>query len=297
MADRRSEDIHHRRNWPMWLVLLIALAVTLFPLAWVVVTSFKPDTEITNPKPIWLFKPSLEHYKSVLMPSKETEEFESGTQSIVGIQTFEFNHYLINSLIIAISTTVLAMVIAYPAAYSLARYRTLGDNYSFWVLSVRMMPPIVFLIPISILFAIYGLSDSRIGIIIAYLTFNIPFACWIIKSFIEDIPVDLEKAAYMDGYSRFQVMTKIVFPLTRSAVAAVMIICFIFSWNEFLFAMVISFIRSTTLTAGVGLFVTGYGIRWGRISAAAVITIIPTVVVGLIGQRYLVRGLTMGAVK
>jgi multiple sugar transport system permease protein len=279
------------------LVLIIALVVTLFPLFWVLVTSFKDSTEITSTKPVWIFKPTLEHYKSILLKEKETQDFETGTQSIVGIQTFDFYHYLINSLVIAISTTVLAMVIAYPAAYSLARYRTLGDNYSFWVLSIRMLPPVIFLIPISILFALYGLSDTRIGIIIAYLTFNIPFACWIIKSFIEDIPVDLEKAAYMDGYSRFQVMTRIVFPLTRSAVAAVMIICFIFSWNEFLFAMVISFIRATPLTAGVGLFVTGYGIRWGRISAAAVIAIIPTVVVGLIGQRYLVRGLTMGAVK
>ncbi len=297
MSERKIEDIRHKRKWHIWLVLIIALVVTLFPLFWVLVTSFKDSTEITSIKPIWIFKPTLEHYKSVLLKEKETQDFETGTQSIVGIQTFEFYKYLINSLVIAISTTVLAMVIAYPAAYSLARYRTLGNNYSFWVLSIRMLPPVIFLIPISILFALYGLSDSRIGIIIAYLTFNIPFACWIIKSFIEDIPVDLEKAAYMDGYSRFQVMTRIVFPLTRSAVAAVMIICFIFSWNEFLFAMVISFIRATPLTAGVGLFVTGYGIRWGRISAAAVIAIIPTVVVGLIGQRYLVRGLTMGAVK
>ena len=297
MSERKIEDVRHKRKWHIWLILIIALVVTLFPLFWTLVTSFKDSTEITSAKPIWIFKPTLEHYKSILLKEKETQDFETGTQSIVGIQTFDFYKYLINSLVIAISTTVLAMVIAYPAAYSLARYRTLGDNYSFWVLSIRMMPPIVFLIPISILFALYGLSDSRIGIIIAYLTFNIPFACWIIKSFIEDIPVDLEKAAYMDGYSRFQVMTKIVFPLTRSAVAAVMIICFIFSWNEFLFAMVISFIRATPLTAGVGLFVTGYGIRWGRISAAAVIAIIPTIVVGLIGQRYLVRGLTMGAVK
>jgi multiple sugar transport system permease protein len=297
MSERKIEDIRHKRKWPIWLVLIVALAVTLFPIFWTLVTSLKPSTEITNPEPIWLFKPTLEHYKSILIASKETEDFASGQQSIVGIQTFDFYKYLLNSLVIAISTTVLAMIIAYPAAYSLARYRTLGDNYSFWVLSVRMLPPIVFLIPISILFGIYGLSDSRLGIIIAYLTFNIPFACWIIKSFIEDIPPDLEKAAYMDGYSRFQVMTRIVFPLTRSAVAAVMIICFIFSWNEFLFAMVISFIRATPLTAGVGLFVTGYGIRWGRIAAAAVIAIIPTVVVGLIGQRYLVRGLTMGAVK
>jgi multiple sugar transport system permease protein len=297
MAERRIEDIRHRRKWPIWVVLIIALAVTLFPIFWTLITSFKPSTVITDPKPVWIFKPSLEHYKSVLVKEKETQDFATGQQSIVGIQTFDFYKYLINSLVIAICTTVLAMVFAYPAAYSLARYRTLGGNYSFWVLSVRMLPPVIFLIPISILFGIYGLSDTRLGIIIAYLTFNIPFACWIIKSFIEDIPPDLEKAAYMDGYSRFQVMTKIVFPLTRSAVAAVMIICFIFSWNEFLFAMVISFIRATPLTAGIGLFVTGYGIRWGRIAAAAVIAIIPTIVVGQIGQRYLVRGLTMGAVK
>jgi multiple sugar transport system permease protein len=291
MSERRIEDIRHKRKWPIWIVLVVALLATLMPIFWVLLTSVKASTEITSTKPIWIFKPTLEHYKSILVQKKETEE------AIVGQQNFDFYKYLINSLIIAISTTILAVVIAYPAAYSLARYRTLGDNYSFWVLSIRMLPPVIFLIPISILFAIYGLSDTRIGLIIAYLTFNIPFACWIIKSFIEDIPVDLEKAAYMDGYSRFQVMTRIVFPLTRSAVAAVMIICFIFSWNEFLFAMVISFQKSTPLTAGVGLFVTGYGIRWGRISAAAVIAIIPTVLVGLVGQRYLVRGLTMGAVK
>ena len=288
MSERRIEDIRHKRKWPIWIVLIVALLATLFPIFWVLLTSVKASTEITSPAPVWIFKPTLEHYKSILVQQEE---------AIVGQQNFDFYKYLLNSLIISISTTVLAVVIAYPAAYSLARYRTLGDNYSFWVLSIRMLPPVIFLIPISILFAIYGLSDTRIGLIIAYLTFNIPFACWIIKSFIEDIPVDLEKAAYMDGYSRFQVMARIVFPLTRSAVAAVMIICFIFSWNEFLFAMVISFQKATPLTAGVGLFVTGYGIRWGRISAAAVIAIIPTVLVGLIGQRYLVRGLTMGAVK
>ncbi len=297
MSERRIEDIRHRRKWHIWLVLIVALIATLFPIFWMLLTSVKSSTDITTATPVWIFKPTLEHYKSVLIQESETQNFESGQQSIVGIQTFDFYKYLINSLVISISTTVLAMVIAYPAAYSLARYRTLGNNYSFWVLSIRMLPPVIFLIPISILFALYNLSDTRLGLIIAYLTFNIPFACWIIKSFIEDIPMDLEKAGYMDGYSRFQVMTRIVFPLTRSAVAAVMIICFIFSWNEFLFAMVISFIKATPLTAGVGLFVTGYGIRWGRISAAAVIAIIPTVVVGLIGQRYLVRGLTMGAVK
>ena len=124
---------------------------------------------------MWVFRPTFEHHISLLTQKGD----------------FDFFRLLGNSLIVSVSTTVLALVLAYPAAYSIARYKTLGDNYSFWVLSIRMLPPVVFLIPISILFSIYRLMDTQIGIILAYLTFNIPFATWIIKSFIEDIPVDL----------------------------------------------------------------------------------------------------------
>ena len=281
MAERKIEDIKKHSKVHVVIILIIALVISILPIFWILLTSFKSSIEITQTIPKWLFRPTLEHYISVLTNKGD----------------FNFPLYFLNSLVVSISTTVLAIVIAYPAAYSIARYNTLGSNYSFFVLSIRMIPPICFLIPISILFALYGLNDKRIGIILAYLTFNIPFACWIIKSFIEDIPVELEKAALMDGYSQMQIMTKLIFPLTKSAVSAVAIICFIFSWNEFLYALVISFIRSSTLTAGAAQFVTGYGIRWGKISAAAVIAIIPTITVGLIGQKYLVRGLTMGAVK
>ncbi len=290
MAKRQIEDIRHRPKWHITLILIIAIIIFNFPIFWILLTSVKPSVLITESKPVWLFRPTLEHFSNLMLG--ESERVATSTKG-----DFNFLLYLSNSLIISIATTVIAMILAYPAAYSLARFRTLGDNYSFWVLSIRMLPPVVFLIPISILFALYRLMDTRIGIILAYLTFNIPFACWIIKSFIEDIPIDLEKAAKMDGYSQWQVMTKIIFPLTKSAVAAVMIICFIFSWNEFLFALVISFFKSTTLTVGAAQFVTGYGIRWGKISAACIIAIVPTLTVGLLGQKYLVRGLTMGAVK
>jgi len=290
MAKKRIEDIKHRPKWHITLVLIIAIIIFNFPIFWIFMTSIKPSTLITESKPVWKFSPTLDHY--IFLMTGESERVATSTKG-----DFDFFLYLTNSLIISIATTVIAVLLAYPAAYSLARFRTLGDNYSFWVLSIRMLPPIIFLIPISILFALYRLTDTRVGIILAYLTFNIPFACWIIKSFIEDIPADLENAAMMDGYSRWHVMIKIIFPLTKSAVSAVMIICFIFSWNEFLMALIISFIKSTTLTAGAAQFVTGYGIRWGKISAAAIIAIIPTITVGLIGQRYLVRGLTMGAVK
>jgi multiple sugar transport system permease protein len=281
MPPQRIEEIRHRAKWHIQAVLVIAVIVTLLPIIWVLLTSFKPNILITESKPLWVFKPTLEHYESLLTQRGD----------------FDFPKFITNSFIITIATTVFAIVIAYPAAYSIARFKTLGDNFSFWVLTQRMLPPIIFIIPMSILFAMYGLSDTRLGLIIIYLTFNVPFATWIFKSFIEDIPTDLERAAYMDGYSQFQVMTRIIMPLTRSAVVAVTIICFIFSWNEFLFALIISFFKSQTLTVGAAQFVTGYAIRWGKISAATIIAIIPTIVVGFIGQRYLVRGLTMGAVK
>jgi multiple sugar transport system permease protein len=182
-------------------VLIIAVIITLLPIIWVLLTSFKPNILITESKPLWVFKPTLEHYKSLLTQRGD----------------FDFLKFITNRFIITIATTVFAIIIAFPAAYSIARFKTLGDNFSFWVLTQRMLPPIIFIIPMSILFAMYGLSDTRLGLIIIYLTFNVPFATWIFKSFIEDIPTDLERAAYMDGYSQFQVMTRIIVPLTRSA--------------------------------------------------------------------------------
>ena len=272
----------------IYILLIIGVLIFNFPIIWVIMTSLKPTVDIGNSIPVWKFQPIFEHYR-VLFGGK------SGVAA-TGSQ-FEFWKYFRNSMVISISATLLSIIISFPAAYSIARFKTGGGNFSFWILSQRMLPPIIFLVPISILFNIYKLTDSQFGIILVHLTFNIPFATWIIKSFIEDIPTEFEQSAYLDRYSRFDVMIKIIFPLVRSGIVAVGVICFIFSWNEFIFTLIISFIRSTTLTVGAARFVTGYGIEWGKISAAAVISIIPTIIVGIVGQRYLVRGLTMGAVK
>jgi multiple sugar transport system permease protein len=160
-----------------------------------------------------------------------------------------------------------------------------------------MLPPAVFITPIVILFGFYRLMDTRIAIIMMYLIFNVPFAVWIFLSFIDDIPIDLEDAALLDGYSRLDVMRKIIFPLTAPSIVAVGLICFIFSWNEYMFALVLSFQKATTITIGTARFVGGYGIWWGRISAALTVAAVIPIALGLFGQRYLVRGLTMGAVK
>jgi len=265
----------------IYIVLISGILIFNFPIIWTIISSFKPSEHIISSTPVWLFKPTLKHYIDL---------FADKT-------TFDFWLYFRNSLIISISTTVLSILLSFPAAYSISRFKTGGGNLFFFILSQRMLPPIIFIIPISILFNIYHLMDRHIGVILIYLTFNVPFATLVIKSFIDDIPTDLEYSAYLDRYSRFDVMLKVIFPLTRSGIVAVAVICFIFSWNEFLFTLILTFIKAPTLTVGAAKFVTGYGIEWGKIAAVSIVSIIPTLIVGLVGQKYLVRGLTMGAVK
>jgi len=286
-----EQKARQRKNNRMviYILLIIGILIFNFPIIWVIMTAFKPDVAIGNNVPVWRYTPTLEHFQ-VLLGGKSIGLQEFGSE-------FEFWKYFRNSMLISIATTVLSIIISFPAAYSIARFKTGGGNFSFFILAQRMLPPLIFLVPISILFNIYHLTDTQIGIILVHLTFNIPFATWIIKSFIEDIPIEFEQSAYLDRYSRFDVMMRIVFPLVRSGIVAVAVICFIFSWNEFIFTLIISFIKATTLTVGAARFVTGYGIEWGKIAAASVVSMIPTISVGILGQRYLVRGLTMGAVK
>ena len=160
-----------------------------------------------------------------------------------------------------------------------------------------MLPPVVFLIPMGMLFMSYHLLDTKFGLIIVYLTFNIPFATWTLKSFIEEIPREIEESALIDGAGRLGVITKVTFPLCAPGLVAVSLICFIFSWNEFLYALVLTSLRAVTMTVGTARFLTGYAIWWGDISAAATVAMIPVIILGFLSQKYLVRGLTLGAIK
>ena len=244
-------------------------------------TSFQMRPDIISDHPVWIFRPTLEHYIRVLARK----------------EVFPVDLYFSNSLIVTISTTLLAILITFPAAYSIARFNTGGRNLSFWILSIRMLPPVVFLIPIGMLFMSYHLLDTKFGLIIVYLTFNIPFATWTLKSFIEEIPREIEESALIDGAGRLGVITRVTFPLCAPGLVAVSLICFIFSWNEFLYALVLTSLRAVTMTVGTARFLTGYAIWWGDISAAATVAMIPVIVLGFLSQKYLVRGLTLGAIK
>lgn len=261
-----------------YLILLLASIVALIPIIWIFHLSIKPESLLYVLPPVLRFKPTAEHYLEVFT-------------------YYPFGKYILNSIIVTTISTLVTLAVSFPAAYSMGRFKTGGDNFSFWVLSIRMLPPIVFAVPMFILMQSYGLLDTWWALILVYLTFSIPLAVWILKSFIEDLPVECEEAAMLDGCSRLKAMVAITFPLVAPALIAVAILNFIFSWNEFLFALILTFTEARTVQVGVAEFVTGYAIIWGAIAAAGCIVVIPTLVFIMLARRYLVRGLTMGTVK
>jgi len=263
------------------LATVLVFAVVLifaFPIYWMVCTSFKQPLDILVPRPKILFPPTLENYVYLRENS-------------------EFGRYLLNSLIVSVSSTALVCVLGFLAAYSLARYNVGGGQLAFFILSTRMFPPIAVVIPYFLIFRTLGLIDTRLGLILCYTMFNLPFAIWLLMGFIKDVPIGLEDAARIDGYTPLQVLWKVVIPLVAPGLAVTAIFCLLFSWNEFLFAFLLTRSVAVTATVGVAGFWTQRGILWGPMCAAATIAVAPMLVFVLFLQRYIVRGLTFGAVK
>lgn len=263
-----------------YIAIIIVVTVVNAPFIFMLLTSFKSDPDITSAIPVWFVKPTFEHYKALFADPN-----------------FPFIKYITNSVIASVGSTLLAITVSLPAAYSFARFKTGGQNLSFTILSFRMAPPIVFAMPMYLLLRSYNLTDSVIGLLLAYLTFNIPMSVWILKSFIEEIPLELEEAALVDGCTRFGILSKIILPLIRPGLAATAILGLIFSWGEFLFALFLTFDRATTIPLGIAQFITAYSILWGNICAGTVIAVLPMLIFGTIMQKHLVRGLTLGAIK
>ena len=262
-----------------WIIITIILVVNVLPFVWLILTSLKTRLDIFAIPPRFIFQPTWKNYLSA----------------------FGKRHFLpmfYNSLIISVSTTLLSLAVGTLGAYALARFRLFGGKHiSFWILSTRMFPPIVLVIPFYIMATRWGLHDSRFLMVIVYTTFNLPFVVWIMRSFFEDIPYDLEKAAMADGYTRWDAFWKIILPLSSPGLVTTAILCFIFSWNEFLFANVLTAAVAKTVPVGIRGLVTSRAIEWGEIAAVATLQVIPVLVFTFTVQKYIIRGLTLGAVK
>jgi ABC-type sugar transport system, permease component len=270
-------------------VLVMAILVAfMFPLFWMLMTSFKSYGDILVSPPRWVFEPTLNNY-------------------VDAFQKADFAHYILNTLTVAALSTAIVIPTSALASYGFARYNVGGGNLMFFILTTRMMPPIAVVLPFFMIFKTLGATDigSTLGLgldqlgtlVVCYTIFNLPFAIWLMHSFFQDIPTEIEDSARLDGYSRWQVLRKVVLPLAAPGIAVTTIFCILFSWNEFLFASILTRSNAKTITMGVGDFWTQQGVLWGPLSAAAVVCVIPMIVMALILQRYIVRGLTFGAVR
>jgi multiple sugar transport system permease protein len=253
--------------------------VWLFPIYWIALTSFKTPRQINEKVPTFVFTPTLENYRHLF-------------------DEFKFARILMNSLVISVGATVIAMVLALLAAYALARMDVPGGKHvALWMLSLRFMPPIAVLIPFFITWQRFGLIDTHIGLILIYVAFNLPFAIWMLRGFLVEVPRDLDEAATLDGLGSLAIIRRIILPVIAPGAAVTAIFTFIFAWNEYLMALVLTSRQATTVPVTVSKFIQAYSILWGDVGAAAVIQLLPMLLIVFLLQKHIMRGISLGAVK
>lgn len=274
----RSRRTQRFRAWAAVAVMALMSLIFAFPFLWMVAVSLRNQVDILQPEKI-IAPVTFESYATLI---------SDGT--IVP--------YFVNSIIVAVVTTVISLVLGTIAAYGFARFSwAKRESQAFWVLSQRFLPAMAVVIPFFLMASLTGLVDTRTILIIAYTTFNIPFTIWMMRGFIEDIPEELEEAAFVDGCNRFQALRKVVFPLVLPGMTATAIFCLINSWNEFVFANFLTIVHAKTLPTTVMMFLSVSGVKWGEMAATGVLASLPVLLFAIAVQKYMIRGLTFGAVK
>jgi multiple sugar transport system permease protein len=268
------------RKGILMLVGAFLLAIWTIPIFLAVITSFKNEKEVLAYPPTLLFEPTLKNFAAVLF----------GPTNIVANLT--------SSLVIALATTALTIVIAVPAAYAFARLKLRGKRpLGFYVLATQLVPPIGLIIPYFLIMNRIGWMDSYKGLVLIYLTFSLPFAIWLLVSYFEDIPREMEEAALIDRASRWQAFWYVVLPQARGAIAVTVIFVFLNAWNEFLFAVVLGGAKVKPVTVSMYNYINTEQTQWAQLAAAALIAMLPVIVLGILAQKHIVNGLTAGAVK
>ena len=282
------------RDVVAWLVVLLFV----FPLFWWVLASFKPYTAIFNQTPVYTdFTPTTDNY-AITIFGQSRINLEGG----IGGQTGGASSYysipsILDSLIVAVGSTALAVFLATLAAYGLSRFTFRAkDHFVFFVLAQRMMPPIAVAIPLFFIFRDIGLRDTHLGLILAHTLINLPLATLLLKSFFDDVPRELDESAMLDGATRLDVFRMVVLPLVKGGMAATAVLCFIFSWTEFLISLQMT-TSIRTIPVKITTFVTSTGTEWGMITALGSAALLPSFIFIMLVQRHLVRGLTLGSLK
>jgi multiple sugar transport system permease protein len=268
------------RKLLLWAAAAARVSLWVLPVLWGLLTSFKTERDVLAYPPVWIFEPTLANYREVLF----------GTSSILP--------NLVSSIVVATLSTLLTMLFAVPAAYAIARLRYPGKKSTgFYVLATQMLPPVGLIIPYYLVLQKVGLLDSYSGLTVIYLTFSLPFAVWLMVSYFEDVPYEMEEAALLDRAGRLRTLWYVILPQVRGGIAVTTVFVFLNAWNEFLFAVVLGGNRVRPVTVAMFNFISVEQTQWARLAAAAMLAMAPVIVIGLAAQRHIVKGLTVGAVK
>lgn len=272
-------------------IMAVALIPCLFPLYWMISTSFKPSVEWVPKESILIPQnPTWENFKVIFNP--EATEFVG----FIAIRE-PINLALRNSLILSVGGTLVALFAGTLAAYAISRFKAGGNILPQLILMFRMMPPIAALIPIAIMYSAFRWIDTHIGLIMAYALFNLPFVVWLMKSFFDEVPKEVDEASLVDGWSYWGAFRRVVLPLTYTGMAVTALFIYILSWSDFIGAIVLTNVEAYTIPIFLANYSAAYGEMYGPLAATGTFAIIPPVVLGLAIQKYLVRGFTFGAIK
>ena len=267
-----------RERFFLYILIFILVFAIMFPFIWILIMSFKPTEDMFAWPPKLFFSPTIEHY--------------------LGLWSGDFPKSFWNSLVTSVGSTIAAILLGVPGAYALSRmaYKT-GSRMSLLILASRMAPPIAFTIPYFLAYRFIGLHDTLSGLILIYLTFNLSLVVWLMRSFFDAIPRTLEEAAWIDGASMWQGFTRIILPISGPGLAATAILCFLYSWNDFFFALILTRTEATTAPVAVVNFLDHEGWQWGKIAAGGTMVMMPVLVFSVAVRKFLISGMSAGAVK
>lgn len=302
----------NRTKWFAGSIVILYAIITLMPLLWIIATGVKSPSDAIAYPPKVVFEPTLEGYVNLFTTrTRATEEkiAEVGEpktwydkivrkQNMVIAGPSRYGQRFLNSVIIGFGSTLLCMILGTMAAYAFSRFKVpLKDDLLFFILSTRMMPPIAVAIPIFLMFRNLGLNDTHLGMILLYTAVNLSLSVWLLKGFIDEIPIEYEEAALIDGYTRFQAFYKVVLPQAATGIASTAIFCLIFAWNEYAFAVLLTSGVAQTAPPFIPTIIGEAGKDWPAVAAGATIFLVPVMVFTILLRKHLLRGITFGAVR
>lgn len=293
---------------------LVVMVIMLIPVFWILRTAFIPLRDVTAIPPKLFFQPTLEGFVGLFTKQRLLSQEEQESKMAAGGLTFfdqialsngreingtsDYAGQLLNSVIVAGTSTVLSVFFGLLSAYAFSRFKIAGaGDLMFFILSTRMLPPVVVTIPIFLMYRSIGLFDTQFGLIMLYTVFNLSFSVWLLKGFIDEIPKEYEEAALVDGYTRLQAFRKIVIPQAITGIAATTVFCLIFAWNEYAFALMLTSQRARTAPPAIPSILGSGGIEWNTIATGVLLFLIPVVIVTFALREYLLRGVTFGAIR